>query len=64
MNKAKEIFLLILGGLGWISYGISLILGGALDNNTGVWLVVVTMTVGIGMTYFGIDKIMGRPRRW
>lgn len=64
MNKAKEIFVLILGGLGWIFYAIALMLGGALGNSTGVWLFVVALGLGICMVYFGIDKIMGRPRRW
>jgi hypothetical protein len=64
MNKAKEIFLQILGGIGWLMYGVALALGGALEQEWASILCVAVLTMGAGMVYFGIDKIMGRPRRW
>lgn len=64
MKNWKEILLLILGGMGWLLYGIALVLGGALDNSTGVWLCVVGLVLGIGMVFFGVDKIMEPRKRW
>lgn len=64
MNKAKEIFLLILGGIGWLMYGIALMLGGALDNSTGVWLCVASLVFGLGLFYGGLDKLLEPRKRW
>ena len=61
MNKAKEILLLVLGGLGWLLLGIVCVMLGALDSGTGVWLCVVSLGLGIGLVYFGLDKLM-EPR--
>jgi hypothetical protein len=64
MNKAKEIFLQLLGGIGWVMFAICLWMGGALDSSTGVWLFVTAATVGIGLLYWGLDKLMTpRSRR-
>ena len=63
MSKGKEIFLLILGGIGWLMYSIALILGGAMDDSFGVWVCVVSLVLGIGLFYGGLDKIL-EPKRW
>lgn len=63
MNKAKEIFLLILGGIGWLMYGVALMLGGAMDDSFGVWLCVASLVLGIGLVYWGLDKLL-EPKRW
>ena len=64
MSKGKEIFLLILGGIGWLMYGIALILGGALDNGTGVWLCVASLVLGLGLFSWGMDKLLEPRKRW
>lgn len=63
MSKGKEVALLIIGGIGWLMYGIALMLGGALDNGTGVWLCVAGLALGIGMVGAGMDKLL-TPKRW
>lgn len=64
MNKAKEIFLLIMGGLGWLMYGIALMLGGAMADSFGVWLCVASLVLGIGLFYWGLDKLLEPRKRW
>ncbi len=64
MSKGKEVALLILGGIGWLMYGIALVLGGALDNSTGVWLCVVGLALGMGMAGMGVDRLLEPPKRW
>ena len=64
MSKGKEIALLITGGIGWLLYGIALVLGGALDNSTGVWLCVVGLALGIGLVVLGIDRLLEPRKRW
>ena len=63
MKNWKEILLQILGGIGWLMYGIALALGGALDQEWSSILCVAVLTIGAGMVYFGMDKIM-TPKRW
>lgn len=63
MSKGKEILLQILGGIGWLLYGIALMLGGAMDSSIGVWLCLGSLVLGIGLFYFGIDKLL-EPKRW
>lgn len=64
MNKAKEIFLQLLGGIGWLMFAICLWLGGALDNSTGVWLFIIAMTIGIGLLYWCLDELLSPRKRW
>lgn len=63
MSKGKEIFLLILGGLGWLMLGMACLMAGALDTTAGVWLCVVSLALGFGMVCFGVDKLL-TPKRW
>ena len=63
MKDWKTILLQILGGIGWLMYGIALMLGGALDNSTSVWLCIASLLLGICMVYFGVDKLLS-PKRW
>lgn len=64
MSKGKEVFLLILGGLGWLLLGIACVMAGALDNRTGAWLCVVALILGCGMVYWGVDRLLEPRRRW
>ncbi len=64
MKNWKEILLTIVGGIGWLMLGIACLLLGALDNAVGVWLCVVSLALGFGMVYFGLDKALEPKRRW
>lgn len=64
MSKGKEILLLILGGIGWLMYGIALMLGGAMGDSFGVWLCVAALVLGIGLFYWGMDKLLEPRKRW
>lgn len=64
MSKGKEVALLMVGGIGWLLYGIALVLGGALDNSTGVWLCIVGFGLGISMVGVGMDRLLEPRKRW
>ena len=64
MSKGKEVALLLVGGIGWLMYGIALALGGALDNSTGMWLCVVGLALGIGLVGVGMDRLLEPRKRW
>ena len=64
MKNWREILLQILGGIGWLMYGIALALGGALEREWPSILCVAVLTLGAGMVYFGMDKLMTPRKRW
>lgn len=64
MKNWKEILLMILGGMGWLLMGVTCVLLDALDNPTGAWLCVVSLGLGIGMVYFGVEKALEPRKRW
>ena len=56
--------MLILGGIGWLWLGAVCLALGALEHTAPSILCVLALTVGIGMVYFGLDKLMTpRSRR-
>ena len=63
MKNWKEILLMILGGTGWLMMASVLLLLGALDNPTGVWLCVASLVLGTGLVYLGVDKAL-EPKKW
>ena len=64
MSKGKEVALLLVGGIGWLMYGIALALGGALEREWPSILCVAVLTLGAGMVYFAMDKLMTPRKRW
>ena len=63
MKDWKTILLQILGGVGWLMYGIALALGGALERDWPSILCVAVLTLGAGMVFTGVDKAL-EPRLW
>lgn len=63
MKNWREIALMVLGGIGWLLYGVNLLMAGAMDS--GVWWVcLLALVLGAGLVFCGIDKALEPPKRW